>query len=160
MMEDSVLRENLVELLRGGHAHVSAEKVLLGVKPELRHVRPGDGLHSVWEELEHLRIAQEDILRYTLDESWQSPEFPKGYWPAKSESVTEQMWTSSVKRFFDDLEEFIQLARNAEVDLTAKVPHGEWRTYLRQILLAADHNAYHLGQITQTRKALGDWPAE
>jgi uncharacterized damage-inducible protein DinB len=159
-MQDSVLRENLVEFLRGGQAHVSAEKALAGVKPELRNVRPADGLHSVWEELEHLRLAQEDILRYTLDEGWQSPEFPKGYWPAKTESVTDEMWSASVKGFFADLEELIQLARNTELDLTAKVPHGEWRTYLRQILLVADHNAYHLGQLAQTRKALGDWPAE
>lgn len=157
-MGDAVLRENLVELLRGGHAHVSAEKALAGVKPELRNVPPAEGLHSVWEELEHMRRAQEDILRYTLDPSWQSPEFPAGYWPAKTERVTEEMWSASVKGFFADLEELIQLAENTAIDLTAKIPHGEWRTYLRQILLTADHNAYHLGQITQTRKALGDWP--
>ena len=159
-MEDSVLRENLVVLLRGGEAHVSAEKALAGVKPELRNVRPSEGMHSVWEELEHMRLAQEDILRYTLDASWQSPEFPAGYWARKTESVTDEMWSASVKGFFSDLEEFVQLAENTEIDLTAKFSHGEWRTYLRQILLAADHNAYHLGQITQTRKALGDWPAE
>lgn len=158
-MQDAVLRENLVELLRGGHAHVSAEKALADVKPELRNVRPAEGLHSVWEELEHMRRAQEDILLYTLDENWQSPEFPDGYWPPKIETVTDEMWSASMKDFFDDLEELIKLAESAEVDLTAKIPHGEGRTYLRQILLAADHNAYHLGQITQTRKTLGDWPA-
>ena len=159
-MNDSVLRENLVELLRGGHAHVSAEKALAGVKPELRNKRPAEGLHSVWEELEHLRIAQEDILLYTIDESWESPGFPAGYWPAKVEIVTDEMWSASVKDFFDDLEELVRLAENTEIDLTAKIPHGEGRTYLREILLAADHNTYHLGQLVQTRKALGDWPAE
>ena len=158
-MEDAVLRETLVKFLRGGQAHVSAEKALADVKPELRNVRPAEGAHSVWEELEHLRLAQEDILRYTLDPSWQSPKFPDGYWPAKTEELTEEMWSASVKGFFADLEELMGLARNTEIDLTAKVPHGEWRTYLRQILLVADHNAYHLGQIMQTRKALGDWPA-
>ena len=159
-MNDSALRENLVELLRGGHAHTTAEKALAGVKPELRNKRPAEGLHSVWEELEHLRIAQEDILLYTIDESWKSPEFPAGYWPAKVESVTDEMWSASVKDFFDDLEELVRLAENTGIDLTAKIPHGEGRTYLRQILLTADHNAYHLGQLVQTRKALGDWPAE
>jgi uncharacterized damage-inducible protein DinB len=158
-MEDSVLRESLVELLRGGHAHVSAKKALAGVKPELRNARPADGLHSVWEELEHMRRAQEDILRYTLDPSWQSPEFPAGYWPGDTDSLTEEMWLASVGGFFADLEEFIELAKNTEIDLTAKIPHGEGQTYLREIMLAADHNAYHLGQITQTRKTLGDWPA-
>ena len=157
-MNDSALRENLVELLRGGHAHVAAEKALADVKPELRNKRPAEGLHSVWEELEHMRRAQEDILRYTLDSEWQSPEFPEGYWPAKVESVTDEMWSASVKDFFDDLEELIRLTENTEIDLTVKIPHGEWRTYLREILLAADHNTYHLGQLVQTRKALGDWP--
>src|SRR5215217_4177498 len=104
-MNESVLRENLVELLRGGHAHASAEKALADVNPELRNIRPAEGLHSVWEELEHVRIAQEDILRYTLDASWKSPEWPSGYWPAKSESLTEESWSASVSSFFADLEE-------------------------------------------------------
>lgn len=157
-MNDSALRENLVELLRGGHAHTTTEKALKDVKPELRNTRPADGLHSVWEELEHMRRAQEDILRYTLDPAWQSPEFPEGYWPAKTDGVTDEMWAASVESFFADLEELIRLTENTEIELTAKIPHGEGRTYLRQILLTADHNAYHLGQLVQTRKTLGDWP--
>lgn len=157
-MNDSALRENLVEVLRGGHAHTTTEKALADVKPELRNKRPADGLHSVWEELEHMRRAQEDILRYTLDPSWESPEFPEGYWPRKTDSVTDEMWAASVEGFFADLEELIRLAENTEIDLTAKIPHGEGRTYLRQILLTADHNAYHLGQLVQTRKTIGDWP--
>ena len=157
-MNDSALRESLVELLRSGHAHTTTEKAMADVAPELRNKRPADGLHSVWEEFEHMRRAQEDILRYTLDPKWQSPKFPEGYWPAKTESVTDEMWKASVEGFFADLEELIHLTENTEIDLTAKIPHGEGRTYLRQILLTADHNAYHLGQLVQTRKALGDWP--
>lgn len=157
-MNDTALRANLVELLRGGHAHASAEQALKGVNPELRGVRPASGLRSIWEELEHLRIAQEDILRYTLDAEWQSPDWPAGYWPAQTETVSDEMWNASVSGFFSDLGELIKLAEDASVDLTAKIPHGEWRTYLREILLAADHNAYHLGQIVQARKLLGDWP--
>ena len=158
-MNDTSLRANLVELLRGGHAHASAEQALKGVSSELRGVRPQSELRSIWEELEHLRIAQEDILRYTLDAAWQSPDWPAGYWPAQTETVSDEMWNASVSGFFSDLEELIKLAEDASVDLTAKIPHGEWRTYLREILLAADHNAYHVGQIVQTRKLLGDWPA-
>jgi uncharacterized damage-inducible protein DinB len=157
-MKESVLRKNLIELLRGGHAHVTPEKALEGMNPELRNARPAEGLHSVWEELEHIRIAQEDILRYTLDASWKSPEWPGGYWPARSESVSEELWSGSVSGFFGDLEEAIKLAQDEGRDLTGEIPHGEGRTYLRQILLIADHNAYHFGQIVQTRKALGDWP--
>lgn len=156
-MNDSILRQNLVELLRGGHAHATAEQALDAVKPELRNVRPAGG-HSVWEELEHMRLAQEDILRYAVDASWISPPFPEGYWPKATASLTEEMWAASVAAFFADLEEVIKLALDTSIELTTEIPHGvEGHTYLREILLVADHNAYHLGQIVQTRKALGDW---
>src|SRR5262245_21184335 len=83
-MNDSILRQNLVESLRGGHAHVTPKQALNGLEPALRNVRPANSPHSVWEKLEHMRLAQEDILRYTLDASWVSPEFPEGYWPKKT----------------------------------------------------------------------------
>ena len=156
-MKDSVLREQLAELLGGGEAHIKAEAALAGVSAEFRNVRPAADVHSVWEELEHLRIAQEDILRYTLDPEWKSPEWTEGYWPAETQTVTDEMWKASVDWFFSDLEEVVELIQDPSIDLTAKIPHGEWRTYLRQILLVADHNAYHLGQIVQARKLLGDW---
>ena len=156
-MEETVLRAQLVELLRGGEAHIKADAALANVSPQFRNVRPAAKVHSIWEELEHLRIAQEDILRYTIDASWNSPEFPGGFWPAKAESVTDEMWKASVDGFFADLEEVITLVQDAKLDLTAAIPHGEGRTYLREVLLVADHNAYHLGQIVQARKLLGDW---
>jgi uncharacterized damage-inducible protein DinB len=158
-MNDSILRKNLVELLRGGHAHITPEQALNGLAPALRNARSADGLHSVWEELEHLRLAQEDILRYTLDASWVSPDFPEGYWPKETDHLTEEAWATSVAAFFADLEAVIKLVEDQSLDLTSEIPHGEGRTYLREILLVADHNAYHLGQIVQTRKALGDWAA-
>jgi hypothetical protein len=156
-MNDSTLRQNLVDLLRGGQAHLTAEQALKGLKPTSRNARPAAGGHSVWEEWEHMRLAQEDILRYALDAAWTSPPFPEGYWPKATESLTEETWAASVAAFFADLEETIELAQNPNVDLTAEIAHGEGRTYLRQILLIADHNAYHLGQLVQTRKALSDW---
>jgi hypothetical protein len=156
-MNDSILRQNLVELLRGGQAHLTPEQALVGINPALRNVRSADGLHSVWEELEHIRICQEDILRYTLDASWASPAFPEGYWPKMTEQLTEEAWSASVSGFFADLEAVIKLTEDPNLDLTSEIPHGEGRTYLREILLVADHNAYHFGQIVQTRKALGDW---
>jgi hypothetical protein len=112
-------------------------------------------------DLEHMRIAQEDILRYTLDAAWQSPEWPGGYWPppAPADRITDEMWEASVKAFFSDLEEVIKLVSDPDIDLTASIPHGDGKTYLREVLLVADHNAYHLGQIVQTRKLLGDWKA-
>lgn len=156
-MNDSILRQNLVALLRGGQAHATVEQALDGLNPALRNVRPATGGHSVWEEFEHMRLTQEDIVRYTVDPSWTSPPFPDGYWPKAAEALTEETWAAAVAAFFADLEELIELAQDTSVDLTAEIPHGEGHTYLREILLVADHNAYHLGQIVQTRKALGDW---
>jgi DinB superfamily len=156
-MDDLVLREQLAKLLEGGEAHVNGDAALAGVNPQLRNTRPPGHEHSVWEELEHIRIAQQDILRYTLDASWKSPAWPDGYWPAGTESVTDAVWQASVDGARADLNELIALVQDTTLDLTARIPHGGWRTYLRQILLVADHNAYHFGQIVQTRKALGDW---
>ena len=90
-MNDAVLRKNLIELLQERQAHITPKSTLAGLKPDLRNVRPATNLHSVWEELEHIRIAQEDILRYTLDASWESPNWPDGYWPAPIENLTEEM---------------------------------------------------------------------
>lgn len=157
-MDEKVFRAQLEELLQGGAAHIKAEAALADVNPEFRNVRPAADVHSVWEELEHLRIAQEDILRYTIDASWKSPKWPDGYWPSGADTVTDEMWKASVEGFFADLEEVVTLVRDSKLDLTAKIPHGESQTYLREVLLVADHNAYHLGQIVQARKLLGDWP--
>jgi DinB family protein len=156
-MNDSILRQNLVELLRGGHAHLTPQHALDGLSPALRNVRPANSPHSVWENLEHIRLAQEDILRYTIDASWVSPDFPEGYWPKETGELTEEAWAASVAAFITDLEEIVKLVEDRNLDLTAEIPHGEGRTYLREILLVADHNAYHLGQIVQIRKSLGDW---
>jgi DinB family protein len=157
-MDDVVLRQSLVDLLSGEHAHVGERRAIEGISPNKRNLRPSPAVHSAWEDLEHMRIAQEDILRYTLDRSWKSPKWPEGYWPASGDSVTDEMWNASVSGFFSDLEQLVKLVKNSSLDLTAEIPHGEGRTYLREVLLVADHNAYHLGQIVQTRKALGDWP--
>ncbi len=105
-----------------------------------------------------MRIAQEDILRYTLSAQWESPKWPEGYWPNPKTKLNAAVWDSAVKGFFADLGELKALVQNREIDLTAEIPHGEGRTYLREVLLAADHNAYHTGQIVMVRKMLGDWP--
>jgi len=155
-MDDKALRHALADLLRGGQAHVDPKSALKGIAPKNRTKRPA-GLHSVWEELEHMRLAQEDILQYTLDASWKSPEFPKGYWPEPDEEPSGEAFRSSVAKFLEGLDAVIDLAMDESRDLTAKIPHGEGRTYLRQVLLVADHNAYHLGQLVAVRKILGDW---
>lgn len=156
-MNEPVFRETLVAMLRKGQAHVTLHGALKDLPPEARGRRPSPALHSVYEELEHMRIAQEDIVRYALDPAWRSPEWPKGYWPDPDVEVTEALWAKSVEGFKAGLEETCALARDPARDLTAEIPHGEGRTYLRQVLLVADHNAYHTAQIVAIRKLLGSW---
>lgn len=155
-MNDSRLRRDLIELLNGRGAHVDAPTAFADLAPEHRAVRPAEDGHTIWELLEHLRIAQEDILRYTLDAWWTSPAWPDGYWP-EIESPTEEQWQSSLGAFRRDLQEIVSLLEDPERDLTAEIPHGEGRSYLREILLVADHNAYHLGQVIEIRRLLGAW---
>ena len=159
-MNDAALRASLVSLLRGGVAHLTLDGVLEGLEPALRTKRP-PGLHSVWELVEHMRIDQEDLFRYAVDPAWEPPPWPEGYWPDDSDvaDLTETGWEETVRNFKEDLEGVIALAENTGRDLTAPLPQNEAHTPLRQILLVADHNAYHLGQIVCTRRALGDWEA-
>jgi hypothetical protein len=157
-MESKQLRYNLIELLKGGHAHASVEKIVRGIGPRARTTRPSGMPHTIWELLEHMRLAQEDILRYTIDPDWASPTFPEGYWPGNSKPLTESDWDNSLSKFLSDLSDIIKLVEDSNIDLTSEIPHGQGHTYLREILLVADHNSYHLGQIAQIRKVLGDWP--
>jgi len=156
-MDTERLRDNLIELLEGGGAHATVRAALEGLRPELRNVRPREDMPSVYEELEHLRIAQEDILRYTLDADWISPEWPAGYWPGDNDALTEEGWKDTVSAFFEDLDEVMKMVRDPALDLMATIPHGEGHTYMREVLLVADHNAYHGAIIVQTRKLLGNW---
>jgi len=155
-MNDKALRKELIELLKGGQAHSTLEEVLNDLKPGLCNKHPQKGIRSVYEELEHMRLAQEDILRYTLDPSWESPEWPDGFWPSDSDEFTEGILSNAVSGFFSDLDELIALVNNPEFDLTSQIPHGESHTYLREILLVADHNAYHLGKIVRTLIQVGE----
>ncbi len=152
---DARLRRDVVEVLEGGHAHVGWEKAFASIPGALRAAPPGPGLHTLWELLEHMRLAQEDILRYTLDPSWVSPKWPQGYWPKAA--PTEARWKASLKAFGSDLAEVVALVEDTSRDLTALIPHGEGRSYLRQVLLVADHNAHHLGQVVSARRLLGNW---
>ena len=156
-MQDSILRESLVRLLREGRGHAPIKGALDGLKPELRNVRTKPDLHSVWDNFEHMRRVQESLLRWTLDPAWESPNYPGGGWPADTEALTEETWSASVSGFFSDLEELVDMVNDTNLDLSIKVPHSKKATYFDQVLLAADHNTYHLAQIVQTRKTLGNW---
>ena len=155
-MNDARIRQELLALFEGGHAHVAAENALAGLAPELRGSRPEGGSHSVWELLEHLRIAQEDILRYVVDPEWKSPKWPEGYWPT-ARTPTPEQWDASLRAFARDLGAVAELVRDPARDLTAPLPHAKKHTVLREVLLVADHNAYHLGQVVEVRRRLGAW---
>ena len=150
---DASLRDHLVQLLDGGHAHIRFDNAVKDFPPELRGRRPPGGPHSAWELLEHLRLAQWDILEFARDPKHVSPDFPSGYWPSTEAPSDDAAWDASVAAFRRDLHALAALARDESVDLHAKIPHGDGQTVLREILLAADHNAYHLGQLMMVRRS-------
>jgi hypothetical protein len=154
----AALREQLLYLLRGGGAHLDFDRAVADLAPELRGVRPGGLPHSPWRLLEHLRIAQWDILRFCIDPRHVSPQFPEGYWPQGDAPSDPGAWDRSVEAFRTDLRAMQELVADPATDLFAPLPHGQGQTVLRESLLVADHNAYHLGQLVVVRRLLGAWP--
>src|SRR3984885_5290962 len=145
-MSDKALREHLKELLLGRGAHVEWKKALADVPEKIRGVRPPGAEHSVWELLEHARIAQWDILQFCINSEHVSPDWPSGYWPASAEPASPGAWDRGVKLFESDTRAMEKLVIDQNKDLYAKIPHGSGQTILREALLVADHNSYHLGQ--------------
>ncbi len=152
-----LLRQHLLYLLGGGGAHLSFEKAIAGLPAAARGRRPAGMPHSPWEILEHLRIAQWDILEFSRDPRHVSPDWPGGYWPRTEAAPGPAAWEKSVRSFRADLKAMQRLVADARTDLYARIPHGDGQTILREALLLADHNGYHLGQLVQVRKALGAW---
>lgn len=156
-MNDKALREHLVNLLSGRGAHADFAEAIEGISPKLRGIRPNGAPHSAWELLEHIRIAQWDILEFSRDAEHRSPSWPSGYWPEKPEPPSEVAWEKSVKAVERDHNEMKRLVEDPKTDLFAKILHGDGQTILREALLVADHNAYHVGQLVLLRRLLGDW---
>jgi hypothetical protein len=156
-MEEKQLRKHLLDLLSGGHAHLDWKSAFAGIPPKLRGVRPIELPYSIWELLEHMRIAQWDILEFSRDPKHVSPEWPSGYWPKVPAPPNAAAWNKSVKRFAGGLAEMKKLAASPRTDLFAPIPYGTGQTILKEILLVADHNAYHLGQVILVRRLLGAW---
>lgn len=160
MDKDSALRHQLVELIQGGNAHATFDDTVKNFPVELRGKRPDGAPHSPWEELEHLRIAQWDILEFSRSEKHASPKWPEGYWPKSPAPPDEKAWEHSVAAFKKDRQAMCALIADTNTDLYAKIPHGDGQTVLREALLVADHNAYHVGQLVMVRRLLGAWPAK
>lgn len=156
----ALLRDHLLYLLRGGGAHLNFDKAIADLPPALRGARPASVPHTPWRLLEHLRIAQWDILEFCRNPHHVSPSWPDGYWPEGDAPPNVAAWNRSVKAFRADLKAMQELVADPATDLFARIPHGESQTILREALLVADHNAYHLGQLVVVRRALGAWPEE
>jgi hypothetical protein len=153
MDKQKELRAHLLELLDGHSAHIDLKAALKDFPPDKINTRLGNSPHTAWELLEHLRIAQWDIVEFSRDGKHESPEFPDGYWPKKR--GTEDDWKKSVRQIHRDLKTMRDITADEKNDLFAKIPHGSGQTLLREALLVADHNAYTLGQIMLLKKALG-----
>jgi uncharacterized damage-inducible protein DinB len=161
-MSDSTraLRDHLVRILDWEDAHVGLDKAIDDIPADKRGARPPGFEHSLWQLLEHIRIAQDDILDFCLDNAYEhAMAWPDDYWPREAAPPSDSAWTESIASYVRSREGMKRLARETE-DLTARVPTGTGeQTYLRAILLAADHAAYHVGQMVAVRRALGLWPA-
>jgi hypothetical protein len=154
-MENSdSLRQHLANLLTKAEAHVDSRAELKDFPAKLRGSKPEGAPYTPWQLLEHMRLAQWDILRFSVDPKHKSPKFPEGYWPKTTAPPNEAAWDGSVKMFLADLEEMCGLVRDKKRDLFARIPHGQGQTLLREVLLVADHNAYHLGQLVLLRRTL------
>lgn len=151
------LRHHVLDLLRGGNAHINFEEALAGLPPDLRGAKPHGLPYSPWQLLEHMRIAQWDIVEFSRNPKHVSPAFPAGYWPETDAPPDDKAWQNSIRQFRDDLKAMQGLVEDSATDLFAPIPHGEGQTILREALLMADHNSYHLGQLVTVRRLLGAW---
>jgi len=155
---DGSLRRHLLELLKGGSAHARFEEVIARFPAKLRGQKPAGLPHSPWMLLEHMRIAQHDILEFSRNRQHVSPNWPKGYWPSTEAPPSAAAWNASISKFRQDLKAMQNLVANPKTNLHASIPWAEGQTVLREALLLADHNAYHLAQIVDVRRSLGAWP--
>jgi hypothetical protein len=151
------LRRHLLDLLAGGGAHAKFDDVIKGLPPKLRGEKPAKFPHSPWMLLEHLRLAQWDILEFSRKPKHVSPPWPAGYWPKKPAPANAAAWNKSIQQFRRDLKAMQRLVANPKTDLFARIPWGDGQTILREALLVADHNAYHLAQLLDVRRLLGTW---
>jgi hypothetical protein len=148
------LRRHLENTLRMKGAHLTFDAAVADFPAALRGLKPAGAPHSAWQLLEHMRIAQADILDFSRNPAYSEKKFPDDYWPAAETPPGEEAWTATVEQFRRDLEAMQALVADTAQDLLAKIPHGKGQTLLREALLVADHNAYHLGQFVFLRKML------
>ena len=157
MKNDTDLRKHLLELLDGGHAHATFDNVIGDFPVKLRGEVPKGLPHSGWMLLEHLRLAQWDILDFSRNPKYKAMKWPEDYWPKTQAPADNAAWDKSVKSFRDDLDAMKKLVSDSKTDLFSRIPWGEGQTILREALLVSAHNSHHLGQLIDVRRLLGIW---
>lgn len=150
-----ILVNELIKLLNGGSAHASLEDALGDLPTKLRGIKPDNLPYSIWQLVEHIRLAQWDMLQFSQDEKHVSPQWPQGYWVKENAPENDALWEKSLKQIKNDKDEFIRLLKS--VDIYTAIPYGHGQTILREALQIADHNAYHTAEIIVIRRLLGDW---
>lgn len=156
-MNDAPIRDHLVSQLTWRSAHATFDDVVQGIPPTYYGQQPDGVPYSLWQLLEHMRLTQRDILDFCRDPDYVEPSWPDDYWPDAQEPPEAYAWSQSIVQFRNDLEAMKNLITNPDIDLIGQIPHGDGQTYLREALLLADHNAYHLGQMVVVRRLLGIW---
>jgi hypothetical protein len=154
---EQALRKQIAAVLAWKDAHVDFDAAVEGIPVDARGTRPTGLPYSAWQLLEHLRLAQHDILDFCINPDYEEMKWPDDYWPASPEPPDEQSWDESIRRYRADRSALERLAMDTSVDLFAKIPHGSGQTCLRELLLVADHGAYHVGQLILVRRLLGIW---
>ena len=153
-MNEQILRQQLKILLEGGKAHLKVHDIINDFPVEHINSRAPNIPYSAWELLEHMRIAQKDILNFMINDEYVEMQWPEEYWPKKNIEANEKDWVESIKMFWDDLNKIKKIIEDIETDLFISLPYGDEYTILREVLLVADHNSYHLGQLMSLRRAL------
>jgi uncharacterized damage-inducible protein DinB len=157
VMDDMALRDLMGRLLDWEDAHVSFDKAVAEIPQRMRGTRPNGLPYSAWQLVEHLRITQHDILDFCRNANYEEMKWPGDYWPTSPTPPSPGAWDDSIQQYRDDRHALQQLAADPKLDLGARIPHGTGQTYLRELVLVADHSAYHVGQLVLVRRLLGVW---
>jgi hypothetical protein len=157
MTNETEVREHLRKVLNWQEAHVGFDAAVAGIPPGSRGEKPAPLPYTPWQLVEHLRITQQDILDFCRNPKYEEIKWPDDYWPSSAAPPSDAAWEKSLEQFRKDREAMQQLAADPIIDLTARIPHGNGQTYLREILLVADHTAYHIGELIVVRRLLGIW---
>ncbi|HEV7366183.1 MAG TPA: DinB family protein [Gemmatimonadales bacterium] len=158
MAQADLMRATMARFLDWEDAHAGFEKVVAGLAPALQGKAPSGLPYSPWQLLEHIRLTQHDILEFCQNPDYEELDWPADYWPKSAAPPSAGAWDKSVAAVRRDREELKRLTLDPSIDLLAKIPAGDGQTYLRELLLVADHTAYHLGELVVVRRALGAWP--